>query len=226
MLTKCQECGNLLSSDAQSCPHCGKPRTAEGWPQVQQAAKISPPTKKPNGCLKSIGQLAVVAIVSVVGISFLANRGTDHDASQPTRSSTDTTILVQGKAISAEEISGVKIAVTGVSVMPSVNTMGQTFKAPEGSHYLLLEIAEQNLQHGAITTSTSELKIIGADGTKYEASSNTIYLPHAYPILGDLNPGIVKSMMVMFEVPNSVTPQNSQLQFQAGMTGDTVTVPF
>lgn len=70
----CKECGNSLSDQAKTCPHCGAPAKAK-------AAEAT--TKKPGGCLSSIkwflfigGAFAIVIAVSVA---------THVDDRQPTR---------------------------------------------------------------------------------------------------------------------------------------------
>ncbi|MBU2753454.1 DUF4352 domain-containing protein [Acidithiobacillus sp. CV18-2] len=198
--------------------------------------------KQPDGCLVKTLKLGVFVILATIGITWLAVQGNSashhHTPSQSAAAPSQeaahaspakgTTLMVDGTSWPALEVSRVKFAVLGMSVLHSVymNNVDQTFTAPTGAHFLIIEIAVKNLQRSPISLETSEVTVFGPDGSKYEASSNTIYLRHAFPLLADLNPGITKKMLIMFEVPNSLTKKNFSLRFQGGATGHSVTVPM
>ena len=235
MLSKCPDCNHTVSTDALSCPECGKPRPANGWPASVGLGqnKVEPKTVKRGGCLAKSFQSIFVIIIAVVAITYFAdqqNNGNSNTSGvRPAKSSVNsvkTTILVNGNKIPATEVSHVKIAIIWAHSYQSVRILGQTTYAPSGSRFLVVDLAEENLQKSAITLSDSEIRLIDNKGNRYETSSNSIYLHHAFPVLGNLNPGVVKEMLTMFEVPDSVTSKNSYLRFQGGFSGDRVTLPL
>ena len=75
-MVKCRECGQEVSDQAETCPHCG----------------IKHPKKKANGCLIIIGLLVLFVIIIVVGGnsgSNSASGGGQNSASQPSQSSSE-----------------------------------------------------------------------------------------------------------------------------------------
>jgi len=75
MLIECPECHNQISSDATSCPHCGKPMK-----EVQSSSqeffdtwKNQPEVKKIRGCQKaSLIFCLICAAIIFVYIIFMA----------------------------------------------------------------------------------------------------------------------------------------------------------
>ncbi len=75
-MVKCRECGQEVSDQAETCPHCG----------------IKHPKKKANGCLIIIGLLVFLVIITIVGGNSGNNSssgGGQGSASQPSQSSSE-----------------------------------------------------------------------------------------------------------------------------------------
>ena len=58
-LIKCKECGKEISSEAPSCPNCGKPTSAP-----------DPSKRKRSGCLPMIGLIVIgTVIATIIGVN-------------------------------------------------------------------------------------------------------------------------------------------------------------
>jgi len=62
-LTKCRDCGDQVSTEAPSCPHCGAPRPAS------VPAEASPAISSP--AVGNVQQVLVVSTAKSVGVSIL-----------------------------------------------------------------------------------------------------------------------------------------------------------
>lgn len=80
-LVKCRECGNQISDEAVSCPHCGVPNPAAQSTHRAKRRVEKRPSDGAGGCL-SIGLLIAGGIWTligagniIVGLNNIASRG-------------------------------------------------------------------------------------------------------------------------------------------------------
>jgi hypothetical protein len=77
-LQPCRECGREISTEAQTCPHCGVGRPAEAVPTASPAApQPSPATAQPRFMWPTIGCLGLLLLM------FWAVGQGSHDQSGP-----------------------------------------------------------------------------------------------------------------------------------------------
>lgn len=93
--------------------------------------------------------------------------------------------------------------------------------------FIVVAVAITNRQNTAITMNTSLFEILDSSGNVYSASEKSMEVgPSDDLFLAQINPGITKTGLVVFDVPQSLSPDNLRLSFRGGMTGDTAVLPL
>lgn len=242
MLTQCPDCGHQVSSDAPSCPGCGKPMPSGGWPvdtNTQHRTEVRTTQKAaPQGCIVKTIKLFSYAIVGfvvlVVAIAFFHHHESQQGIKLPNYASNagnsssspapSASLTVDGQSLPAVEVSRVKFAVVSANSSPDLVTQYKTFVTH--GHFITVVVALMNKQHSAVTMGDSEFRLIASNGTRYSASSDDIYLQHSAGLLNQLNPGILRIVKVAFNVPRNIGVSDVSLRVQGGMTGDTALIPL
>ena len=89
-LKPCRECGQEVSDQAETCPHCGikNPGQPNGAaPQTAKPPPAPPPKKKGHGCLMVIGIFVVLIIVIIAIGSNSSNNSSPSGNQNPTSQS-------------------------------------------------------------------------------------------------------------------------------------------
>jgi len=93
--------------------------------------------------------------------------------------------------------------------------------------FIIVGVAIFNAQNTAITMDTGLFEILDSNGNVYSASERSAGLGATDNLfLAQLNPGIMKTGEIVFDVPQNVTMDNLLLRFRGGMTGETATLPL
>jgi hypothetical protein len=124
---------------------------------------------------------------------------------------------------------GVSSSDVGVAVLKV--TSGQILLGIEpikaDGKFIIVGVAIFNAQNTAITMDTGLFEILDSNGNVYSASERSAGLGATDNLfLAQLNPGIMKTGEIVFDVPQNVTMDNLLLRFRGGMAGETATLPL
>jgi hypothetical protein len=182
-----------------------------------------------SGCLTAIGAL-VVLIAIVVFLSSHRSPSTNGDisapasnqAEQPTFSVTRANVRYLG-TISSD----VGVAILGLRDAGPYLSDGFGMERADGK-FVVVAVAISNGQNSAITMNTSLFEIVDSVDKTYSASEKSMTLVGGGDdlFLAQINPGVTKTGLVVFDVPQDLRLENLKLKFRGGMTGDTAFLPL
>lgn len=170
----CKECGNEISSKAESCPNCGA---------VQ---------KKKAGCLSYIGAGVVILFVIIV-ISALTGTNDSSD-----ESSTSSKKVYEQKETVSIGYTSYKITDSWWSNKLSNN---EYINEPPKATYLFINLIVRNDDDEARTIPPFEL--VDESGATYDSSSNAYMLDKSIGPIDQLNPDVKKQGVIVFDVPRN-----------------------
>lgn len=143
-LVKCEECGQMISDKAISCPHCGCPITIQDRTNEQKEVQVNSDVieEKPQ---KSKGliyaTLAILAIAGIAGIIYMMNSATKNgDASN-------------------EKLIGVSVPTGKYCIILQNDNYGE-FIAPNGGHICGVEKRDRGSEYTYFKM-TKTLTILG-----------------------------------------------------------------
>ncbi len=199
-LTKCKECGNVVSTKAKSCPQCG--------------AVI----KEKIGCIGYVGG-GLLILFTIGVISSLINSGSQR--SMPTTSSAPQVSAPQVSApkpskqdepakqnvvsIVYKERDTVNIGYTSYAVWRSWWSTklsdNQYMNETPNAGFLFIELTVRNNDKKARTI--PPFKLIDENGAEYDSSNKAWRVKDSIGVVEELNPSVEKKGVVVFDVPQN-----------------------
>jgi len=179
-LIKCKECGREISSKSAACPGCGAPVKAK--------------TNFAAGCLALVGIVVLIGIFSSVSQKHPSTSpgGSPRPSATPTEYKVGDTIAVG--------YTGYKV----VDVRWSDRLTDNPFlKTRANANYLVIKLGVANGDKQA--RMIPPFHLVDENGAEYDASSQSVYLSDAFPLLENLNPGVGKAGSIAFDVPRGHT---------------------
>jgi hypothetical protein len=199
-LTKCKECGNVVSTKAKSCPQCG--------------AVI----KEKMGCIGYVGSLFLI-LFAIGLINSLFNGGSQRSVpktnSVPQVSAPQVVASKPSKqeeppeqkivSIAYKERDTVSIGYTSYVVLRSwwskkLSENKYIDEAPNAT-FLFVELTVRNNDKKARTI--SPFKLIDENGAEYDSSSKAWRVKNAIGMVEELNPSVEKTGIIVFDVPDN-----------------------
>lgn len=176
-LKKCKECGNEVSTNADSCPHCG--------------ARL----KNKMGCfgfiLTGVGILLLLGYIgSQLGPRSSKNESSPHTSAQQRTYGTGDTA----------HVGYMSYAVWRSWWSRRLNQNEFLDQRPD-SMFLFVELTAKNNDKEARTI--PPFKLIDENGAEYEASSKAWAVEGAIQMLHNLNPGVSTQGTAVFDVPTN-----------------------
>lgn len=129
-----------------------------------------------------------------------------------------------------KKASNVGIAIYEIEETDTLGSNQFTRKHAQGK-FVVVSVAVANGQKDAITVDASSFKLIDAQGREYEHSvegQTAIQMSNgnAHGFLTKINPGIVSSFVIPFDVPQKAEISNMELKARGGMTGSAFVLPM
>ncbi len=184
-LKKCKECGNEISTKAESCPQCGAVRNNK------------------TGCLGYIGAAFLIFIILGVFGSFM-NEGTDKKNSSRSSSSVTPKSKPQLEAKTYKEGETVSVGYMSYAVWrswwSSHLSSNQFIDHPPNAMYLFVNLTVRNDDKKARTV--PPFKLIDENGAEYDVSSRGWLVEGSIGLTETLNPSVNKQGSIVFDVPN------------------------
>ena len=175
-MKKCKECGNEVSTKAESCPKCGAV------------------LKKKTSCLGCIGAgILILFVLGVIG-SFM-----DDGSNKTTVASKSKTqkVYKEGDTVSI----GYTSYIVCRSWWSSRLSDNQFLDDKPDAMFLFIDLVIRNDDKKA--RSIPPFKLIDENGAEYEATSKGWAVEGAIGVLDSLNPGVKKQGTIIFDVPQS-----------------------
>ena len=185
-MKKCKECGNEVSTKAESCPKCGAV------------------LKKKTGCLGYIGAgFLILIILGVIGslMDDGSNKSTTPSSSKPSgsqpKSKPETKVYKEGETAN--------IGYTSYAVWrcwwSTRLSDNQFLDDKPDAMFLFVDLTIRNDDKKA--RSIPPFKLIDENGAEYETTSKGWAVEGAIGVLDSLNPGVQKRGFIIFDVPKS-----------------------
>jgi hypothetical protein len=182
-----------------------------------------------------IGFIGVSIIV--VGLLIVAAGSAHHQPSLNEASSSSESSSSRSdsgfKRVTVNNFSYPQTTVSNVTVTIAKAGEGRGFAngyeivRPEGGKFVEVRVLISNQQRDEITMSTSLFKLLTPDGVEYSASEKSLEISGEEALfLKNINPGLTKGGIVLFEVPSDLDVRSLRLSFRGGMTGETATLPL
>jgi hypothetical protein len=194
-MKKCKECGNEVSTKAESCPKCGAV------------------LKKKTGCLGYIGVgILILFVLSIIG--SLTDDGTNITTS--TSNSKPSSVASKSEAQKTyEEGDTVNIGYTSYAVWRSWWSSrlsdNQFLDNKPNAMFLFVELTVRNEDKKA--RSIPSFKLVDENGAEYETTSKGWAVEGSIGVLDSLNPGVEKQGTIIFDVPQN---HNYKLKVSGG----------
>jgi hypothetical protein len=123
-------------------------------------------------------------------------------------------------------VSRVAVTLTKAQALPGFYNEYEMVR-PESGQFVAVRVLITNQQRDEITMSTSLFKLLSPEGVEYSASEKSLEIAGTDTLfLKGINPGLTKSGVVLFEVPNNIDISSLRLSFRGGMTGEQATLPL
>jgi len=120
--------------------------------------------------------------------------------------------------------SNVGVVVLGVRSGPFMIGSFENFIRADGK-FILVSVAISNQQSTAIRMNTSLFEILDSNGNAYSASERTMEIERGDDLfLALINPGVTKTGVIAFDVPQNLQVDDLRLRFRGGMTGHSAVV--
>lgn len=175
-LIKCKECDRLISSETAFCPNCGAV------------------SKKKTGCFTWLVAGFFIFVI-IGGIRSFSNKDSNRSGSTSSKDKPQPTLYQEGDTVE------VGYTVYGVrsSWWSSKLSDNQFLNQHPDASFLFVELSVLNGYNKARLI--APFKLIDENGAEYEASSKAWSVEGSIGILTSLNPGVVKTGSVVFDVP-------------------------
>ena len=93
--------------------------------------------------------------------------------------------------------------------------------------FIIVRVSVSNRQNTAITMDTGLFEILDSSGNVYSASEKGLDVATSDNLfLEQINPGLTKTGLVVFDVPQALRLDTLRLKFRGGMTGDSAILPL
>jgi hypothetical protein len=205
-LMKCSECGNDISTKAESCPRCGA---------VLKKKTVPVTTKKNHGCCGCL--VAFICIFIIIGAIGVLTR-----SDSPSKNNT-TSSARQVHSIVKTDIENSSSAQKEKAKEPDVHREGETVHVGYTSYavwsswwssqlssneflnqrpnamYLFVELTVRNNDKKARIV--PPFTLVDENNAEYEASSNGWAVEGSIGLIESLNPSVSKQGFVVFDVP-------------------------
>lgn len=172
-LKKCKECGNEVSSKAESCPKCG--------------AVLKKKTSSCVGCLAVV--LFAFIVLAVTG--SLTNTGSRSS----TKTKPEPKIYKEGETVHV----GYTSYAISRSWWSNRLSNNQFLNQRPNAMYLFVEMTVRNNDKKA--RMVPPFKLVDENAAEYETSSNGWAIEGSIGIIQSLNPSVSKHGFVIFDVP-------------------------
>ena len=181
------------------------------------------------GCLAAIGAIVVVIAAGafLIGTSSTSSRSsssvpTSDAPSQQTFSVTDASTTYYGALAS-----NVGVAVLGLrDAGPYLSGSFEQVAKADGK-FILVGVAISNRQNTAITMDPNLFEILDSNSNVYSASEKSLEVGTSHDLfLARINPGVTKTGVVVFDVPQTLGLDGLRLSFRGGMTGESAVLPL
>jgi len=184
-MKKCKECGNEVSTKAESCPKCGAV------------------LKKKTGCLGYIG-IGIFILFMLGVISSLIDDGSNKTTStsgskQPSVTSKSKTQKVYNEGDTVN--TGYTSYAVWRSWWSSRLSDNQYLDNKPDAMFLFIDLTIRNDDKKA--RSIPPFKLIDENGAEYETTSKGWAVKGSIGVLESLNPGVKKQGTLIFDVPQS-----------------------
>jgi hypothetical protein len=184
-----------------------------------------------------VARIIITVVIACIGIAAFSSSKDSSNTNKPT-SQTSSEATAEKKpewVCSVEGVGDVRGWVSsnvGIAVykIEEVNSLGNSFVSHRAQgKFVVVSIAVSNGQKDAITLDCNNFKLIDDQNREYRYStegSTAIQMSagNANGFLTNVNPGIVTTIKVPFDVPKDV--QGLKLKARGGFTGKEITVPL
>lgn len=187
--------------------------SAPGYGQPQQGYAPQPPKKKGRfvkfGLLGCGGLIAlVVLIVIVAAIASSGSTSTDSAAAEDEVAAAAEDAPA-GEAAAEDEGSeekapaeDAKYSLKISSVERAAEVGDEYFGSQAQGEYVVIKYSFSNTSDESLDLSSSEMTLVGADGTEYSESSDAMMaFPDEYAVYETVNPGNTYEGVVVYDVP-------------------------
>lgn len=204
----CHSCGAALAEPGAFCSACGTPAAKEEAPPakspwrstIQQFFTPVRPSR-PVALLDELSHLGRFVILGIVLLILFIIWASSREANQAPARSSDAPIAVEGpKAHRIGEDFAVGYwsyrcnGATWQSMIPSLGTL----ETPDAA-FLVVDLYVRNNDRTASTL--PPLKLVDAQGREYDESSKRTFMPGAFDMLKELNPGVSSRGYAVFDAP-------------------------
>ncbi len=181
-----------------------------------------------KGCLTLIGGLVVIGII-IAAVSGGEDSTTTTTSSQDdgetkqeeTKSSEETKTIGIGETATIEDIGFTVQNAESTTTIEADNEY--TEPVTTDNQFIVLDVTINNGQNEAITTDSSFFTLVTEDGTEYSPKNDgdlIMVIPNEKMLfLEEINPGLKKDGIVVFEVGSDVTMEELTLKANAGFWG-------
>lgn len=192
-------------------------------------------------CLTTIGAFAVVFIIAAVLIlhGSSSSENSDSNSSTPTSAPASTPTsnqpaqqptfsLTSGNATYYGAMtSNVGVAILGVRDIGQYLSSGWGDATRADGKFIAVGVGINNRQNTAITMDTGLFELLDSSGNVYSASEKSMEVAENNNLfLAQINPGVTKAGLIVFDVPQNLGLDGLQLKYRGGMTGDSAILPL
>ena len=182
-----------------------------------------------SGCLMAIGAVVVLFVIVAILVSRSSNSnyGSSALTSDQTTQQSAFSVTSGNTTYYGTIVSEVGVAVLGLrDVGPYLSGGFEELVKADGK-FVVVSVAISNRQNTAITMNTSLFEILGSNGNVYSASEKSMEVGTSDDLfLAQINPGVTKTGLVIFDVPQTLSLDSLRLRFRGGMTGGSAILPL
>ena len=182
-MKRCKKCGNVIIKESKSCPKCGT-------------------IKNNTGCLSYIGAVAIISFVIIVIFALTSTNKSAYE------SSTSSEEVYEQKETVKTDYTTYNIIDTWWS--NKLSNKEYVYEPPK-EKYLFIKLIVRNNNNEARTV--PPIKLVDEEGETYESSNNAYMLDKSIGQIDQLNPGVEKQGVIVFDVPRS---KNYKLKISGG----------
>ena len=242
----CTRCSSRNEEGTRFCGNCGAPLSAVAIPNPPVGTGAPPPrsTVTARNVILPFLVLLLLGIIGAIWAFIVAGAGIP--ASTPTATTAEPAQATPNDSAAAPETptrafsvtsgdvtyygtiaSDVGVAVLGVRdagpFLPGA--FDELIKAD--GRFIIVRVSVSNRQNTAITMDTGLFEILDSSGNVYSASEKGLDVATSDNLfLEQINPGLTKTGLVVFDVPQALRLDTLRLKFRGGMTGDSAILPL
>ena len=243
----CPQCGKKANDGAKFCPSCGanlSGKTTKKQTSTSSGFSIG----KILGLVVLFIILIVVLVVVFTMIFFVSSSSKKSTSDPPAvqqeqqaesgqkskqETANDKKLHKKKFEDGTEVVYGV-VSNVGIFVANAAeinNPVGNKYisERPQGK-FIGVAVFVENHQNDAITVMGGSYALIDEKGREYTTSTPAMTAwemsHHGQNMLTEINPGNASDFVLIFDVPRDAELKNFRLRAQAGMTGDSVVLPF